>query len=149
MMVPLLGIALTGGDGGTSLMGDGTNLVQASNALDDYSYMYLNGTEPNSEISVLFRCSTGLGPSGSDSNNVIGNMSFNNVPLREKRCNGLLRPQGAPNVDKFPGVYHGQYCSQLTTSAEGVYTCTLRNSSMMDQSISVGIYFSGRSKLRI
>lgn len=127
-----------------SVMGDETNQVRASNVLDDYSYIYLN--DIHNMIAILFRCSTGLGPSGSDSNDVIGNISYNNMLLPERVCSGLMRAEGAPRVDRFPGVYHARHCSRLTISTEGVYTCTLKNSSMMNQSLRVGIYFIGRSK---
>ena len=139
-----LGVTLTGGNVGTAVMGDSTNLVQASNVLDDYSFIYLNGTE--AMTAVLFRCSSGLGPNDSDTNDVVGNIYYNNVPLTEGRCTGLVRAEGAPNVDRFPGVYHARYCSPLTINTEGIYTCTLRNSSMMNESIRVGVYFSGRSE---
>ena len=139
-----LGISLTGGDVGITMMGDNTNLVQASNILDDYSFIYLNGTE--AMTAVLFRCSSGLGPNSSYTNDVVGNIYYKNVPLTEGRCSGLVRAEGAPNVDRFPGVYHARYCSPLTISTEGIYTCTLRNSSIMNESIRVGVYFSGRSE---
>ena len=143
MHVIFLGISLTGGDVGTTVMGDGTSLVEASNVLDDYSYIYLNDNETGS---ILFRCSVGLGPIGNESNNEIGSIYYNNMPLTESMCSGLVRAEGAINIDRFPGIYHARYCGQLSTSTEGIYTCMLRNSSMMNQSIRVGVYFSARSK---
>ena len=124
-------------------MGDGTNFPSASNALDDYTYILLDGSEANNAI--LFRCSTGLGPSNADSNNVIGNLYLNNMLLTGQMCNGFVTPQG-PNNRRFPGVYQARVCGILTTSTEGVYTCTLTNSSMMDQSVSIGAYLSTRSE---
>ena len=44
------------------------------------------------------------------------------------------------------GVINLFYCGAFSTSVEGVYTCTMMNSSMMDQSVSLGVYFTGRSK---
>jgi len=124
-------------------MGDGTDLVQTSNVLDNYSVIYVNATEQNG---VLFRCVTGLGPSGSNTNDEIGNVYFNNMLLTKGKCSGFVQAEGAINVNNNPGVFNARVCRNLTTSTEGIYTCTLTNSSMMNQSMSVGVYFSGRSK---
>ena len=123
-------------------MGDGTNLVQTSNVLDNYSVIYVNATE---QERILFRCVTGLGPSGSNTNDEIGNVYFNNMLLTKRQCNGFMEVRGA-NIARHPGVFNARVCRNLTTSTEGIYTCTLTNSSMMNQSMSVGVYFSGRSK---
>ena len=141
-----LGVKLTGGTEGTIAggMGDGTNFPSASNVLDDYTYILLDGSEANDAI--LFRCATGLGPSGADSNDVIGDMYLNNMLLTDQVCNGFVIAQGTRNVHRFPGLYQARICGTLTTNTEGVYTCTLTNSSMMDQSVSIGAYLSGRSE---
>ena len=124
-------------------MGDGTNVVRSGNILKDSSVVYLNGSEQNGQI--LFRCVSGLGPSDSNNNDVIGNLYFNDTLLPDGTCNGLVMAEGANNLDRYPGVYNARLCGNLTTSTEGVYTCKLMNSSMMYQSVSVGVYFSGRS----
>ena len=141
-----LGVALTRGTEGTIAggMGDGSNVLSADNVLDDYTYILLDGSETNGAI--LFRCATGLGPNGSDSNDVIGDMYHNNVLLTDQVCNGFVIAQGVGNVARFPGVYQARVCGTLTTSKEGVYTCTLTNSSMMNQSVSIGVYLSTRSE---
>lgn len=126
-------------------MGDGTKRVLAQNVLDDYTAIYLNGTEQNGTF--IFRCASGLGPSDNNTNDVIGDIYFNNTPLTDNHCNGLVEATGAMNITRYPGVYNARVCGKLTTSTEGVYTCTLMNSSMMNESVSVGIYFEGRSKL--
>ena len=147
------GIRITGGNVGTSVMGDGSDQVLASNVLDDYSFIHLNATEINEQL--IFRCVSGLGPSGNNVNNVIGNISFNNTSLNpsiKNNCNGFVRVAGAGNIRNFPGVYNARVCSNrynFTTSEEGVYTCRLLNSSMMYQKMSIGLYFRGRSKLQI
>ena len=125
--------------------GDDTDLVQASNVLDDYTFILLDGSEQDD--SILFRCSTGLGPPGNDTNDVIGDLHYNNMPLPDGACNGFIQAEGA-DVSRFPGVYQARVCGNgtLNTSAEGVYTCTLTNSSMMDQSVRIGLYLSGRSE---
>ena len=124
--------------------GDGTNAVQARNVLDDYTYILLDGSERDNHI--LFRCSTGLGPAGNSNNDVIGNLYYNNMLLPDGMCNGFIKGEGATNVQRFPGTYNARVCGLLTTSTEGVYTCTLTNSSMMDQSVRIGLYLSGRSE---
>ena len=147
MYTSSLGVALTGGTEGTIAggMGDGSNLPRAGNALDDYTYILLNGSEVN-DTAILFRCATGLGPNGADNNDVIGDVYHNNVLLTDQLCNGFVIAQGVGNVVRFPGVYQARVCGALTTSTEGVYTCTLTNSSMMDQSVSIGVYLSTRSE---
>ena len=123
------------------MTGDGTNTVHSDNVLDDYSVIYVNGNE---QIGVvLFRCITALGPSGSDTNSVIGNLYFGNTTICT--CNGFVMGEGANNVFRHPGVYNARVCGNPTISTEGVYTCRLKNSSMMYQSVRVGVYFSGRS----
>ena len=141
-----LGVALTGGTEGTIAggMGDGSNVPRASNVLDDYSYILLDGSEFINTL--LFRCSTGLGPSSDDSNDVIGDIYYNNMLLTDQVCNGFVIAQGTGNTFRFPGVYQARTCGILTTSTEGVYTCTLTNSSMMAQSVSIGAYLTGRSE---
>ena len=153
----LLGVKLIGGtiNGGNSdgTSGSGTSgnrtddgQIQASDVLDDYSYILFDGSEESGQI--LFRCVTGLGPNGSDCNDAIGNLYHNNVALPDGECSGgFLQAEGDPDVRRYPGVYNARSCSsRLTTSAEGVYMCTLTNSSMMNQSVRIGLYFSERSK---
>ena len=144
-MLPL-GVKLIGGTEGTIAggMGDGSNFPSAANVLDDYTYILIDGSEADNAI--LFRCATGLGPSGSDSNDGIGDIYYNNVLLTDHICNGIVTTQGVGNVFNRPGVYQARICGTFTTSTEGVYTCTLTNSSMMPQSVSIGVYFSGRSE---
>ena len=100
----------------------------------------------NEIIIYWFCCSTGLGPTGNDTNDVIGDLYYNNMPLTDGVCNGFIKAEGTLNVRRFPGTYNARVCGLLTTSTEGVYTCTLTNSSMMDQSVRIGLYLSGRSE---
>ena len=143
-----LEVRLTGGTEGVIAMsqGDGTNAVQASNVLDDYTYILLDDSERDNHL--LFRCSTGLGPAGSDTNDVIGDLYYNNMLLPDGVCNGFMQTEGATDIARFPGTYNVRVCDNgiLTTSTEGVYTCILTNSSMMDQSVRIGLYLSGRSE---
>ena len=141
-----LGVALIGGTEGIIAMGmgDDTNLPSANNVLDDYTYIILNGSERDNEI--LFRCATGLGPTSPATNNDIGDLYYNNMPLTDGVCNGFIQAEGAGDIARGPGVYQARVCGLLSTNTEGVYTCTLTNSSMMDQSIRIGAYLSGRSE---
>ena len=123
-------------------MGDGSVAVQASNVLDDYTYILFDDTTRTS--GVTFRCSTGLGPTGNVTNSDLGDIYFNNMALSDGVCNGFIQPGGAGSG--APGIYNVLVCGTITISSEGIYTCTLRNSSMMDQSVRIGLYFSVRSE---
>ena len=131
------------------MMGDRSVSVQTSNVLGDYSFILLNASEQRENL--LFRCVSGLGPSRNNTNNVIGNIYFKNASLTasENNCNRFVRATGASKINQFPGVYNARVCenaSNFTTSAEGIYTCRLMNSSMMYQSMRIGLYFIERSK---
>ena len=139
-----LGVALIGGATKGNNTGGIYNGTTLSSSANDYTYILINGSEQTDAI--LFHCVTGLGPNGNDSNDVIGDMYHNNVLLTDQVCNRFVKAQGAENTFRFPGVYEARICGTLTTSTEGIYTCTLTNSSMMTQSVSIGVYFSGRSE---
>ena len=95
---------------------------------------------------ILFRCITGLGPSGS-SNEELGRVDFNDVQIPYGTCPGrVVQPLGADLIN-LVGVINVQTCSTFNVSGEGVYTCTIMNSSMVEQTVRVGVYFSVRSKL--
>ena len=47
---------------------------------------------------------------------------------------------------RYPGVINLYLCGTFTTTEEGVYSCIMMNSSMMEQTMRVGVYFSGRSE---
>ena len=148
MNFSISGVKIIGSRVGNTIMGDGSNRIQASNILDDYSVIYLNGEEFKETDQFLFRCVTGLGPTCNDNRNNCGNKNIGNFfydDLLLTNCNRFLEVRG-PNATKHPGALNAGLCGSLTTDTEGVYTCTLMNSSMMNQSMSVGIYFSGRSK---
>ena len=95
---------------------------------------------------ILARCVTGLGPSGNQGNTILGEWAFNGTPIPYGECNMnnlAIQPRGATDV---AGVIDLYQCETFTTAAEGIYACTVMNSSMMDQAMSVGVYFPGRSK---
>ena len=134
------GIKITRGNEGITDSGDGTNRIIRTNVLDDYSVIYLNGSEQSPRI--LFHCVSGL---ASITDDEFGGLYFNNMSLPYDNCNGFLLSKRA-NITIHPGVLNILLCRKLTTSTEGVYTCRLMNSSMMYQSVRVGVYFSGRSE---
>ena len=84
-------------------MGDGSNVPCTSKVLDNCTYILLDGSERDNFI--LFRCSTGLGPNGNDTNDVIGDIYLNNILLTDQVCNGFVTAQGVGNVARFPGLY--------------------------------------------
>ena len=94
---------------------------------------------------ILFRCITGLGPTGS-SNEELGRVYFNDTRVSNGTCSGrVVQLQGA-NLTNLVGVINVQTCSTFSANGEGVYTCTIMNSSMVEQTVRVGVYLPVRSK---
>ena len=132
------------------------NLISA-NALTDYSYIYARNSTPNNGAQ-LARCVTGLGPTGTDSdaNDILGGLYFNGnkIPAlapsssssSSLSCSDNLGGIQARLGGKLAGVFNFHQCGSLTTAAEGVYTCALMNSAMMNESVRFGIYLNGRSE---
>ena len=132
--------------------GDGdiiSNAIVSDNAIDDYSFVNSRDGSFSSSLQ-LARCVTGLGPSDTDGNSALGGFYFNgtavpNVPC-EDSSSPIIRqqPVGLNNL----GVINMIQCKnkQFSTSVEGIYTCVMMNSSMMNESISFGVYFSRRSE---
>ena len=126
---------------------DGTlsseDLISA-NALTDYSYINARDGDPDGDR--LARCLTGLGPASNDgpANGLLGGFSLNGNMISGSCSRDVIhiRPGGA-----IAGVINMRQCNPFSTAAEGVYTCTMMNSSMADQSIRFGVYFTGRSEL--
>ena len=134
-----LGIAVTGASDIS------TDLV-SSNQHTDYSYIPHNVMlDPHKAI---LRCATGLGPSGSDNNTVLGGWYFNGsqIPIGSN-CNGPVFEVRGATVMNNPGVISLYLCGTFTTTEEGVYSCIMMNSSMMEENMRVAVYFSGRSEL--
>ena len=130
------GIAIIGGPEST-----GSSDVSASNMIEDYSVIRPMGT------GLLFRCISGLGPT-SNNNIELGELLFGSTMIQGGGCNGpVIQPRGA-TISNFIGVINVFLCKSLSanTNSEGVYTCMMRNSSMMEESVRVGVYLSSRSK---
>ena len=122
------------------------NDIISANALTDYSYV-------NARVSVtsgtqIARCVTGLGPSAPDDNSAVGGVYFNGNRIPNVACSDSSspitrqQPAGLNNL----GVINIVQCRTLTTAIEGIYTCIMMNSSMMNKSIRFGVYFTGRSE---
>ena len=140
-LVCILGIAMTGASDIS------TDLV-SSNQIADYSFVMQPFTLDS--FNAIFRCISGLGPSGGDRNTVLGGWYLNGnqlfIPTGNPICGyDVLEVRGA-NGRNYPGVNNLYLCGAFTTTEEGVYSCIMMNSSMMEQTMRVGMYFSGRSE---
>ena len=133
---------------------DGTrdsNALNSANALTDYSYIYARNS-PGDNGAQIARCVTGLGPNGTSShaNDILGGLYFNGnkIPALAPptSCSDNSEMIQARLGGSLAGVFNFQQCGSLTTAAEGVYTCALMNSAMMNESVRFGIYFNGRSE---
>ena len=123
------------------------NAIISANALTDYSYV--NARDIVTSGVQIARCVTGLGPSAPDDNSAVGGVYFNGNRIPNVACSDsslpIIRqqPAGLSNL----GVINLVQCATLTTAVEGLYTCIMMNSSMMNESIRFGVYFTGRSEL--
>ena len=96
------------------------------------------------------RCLTGLGPTSSstNANSALGGLYFNGTMIPNS---GESASCGSDVIQVRPGsgaagVINFHQCQPFTTDYEGVYTCTVMNSAMMNESVRFGIYFNGRSE---
>ena len=93
---------------------------------------------------------TGLGPSGTsnDANGVLGGWYFNGAMMPNRGEHG---PCASDVIQARPGgltagVINIHQCGAFTIAEEGIYTCTMMNSSMMHQSVRLGVYFAVRGE---
>ena len=128
-----------------------SNALELASALTDYSYIFNATDRPDIFGVLLARCVTGLGPTDTSSgaNGVLGGWYFNGTMIRNSGEQTLcssdviqVRPGGST-----AGVINIRQCEAFSTSVEGIYTCIMMNSSMMNQSLRLGVYFTGRSEL--
>ena len=133
------------------------SLTDADDFLTDYSY--IDASDSPGDGALLARCVTGLGPNGTDNiaNSELGGWYFNGTMIPNS---GVHRECGSSATDNNPavgpiqarpgattaGVINLRQCVPFTIALEGIYTCTMRNSSMMNQSVRLGVYFTGRSE---
>ena len=131
---------------GVALIGvkpDNNDIVSA-NALSNYSYV--NTADSNSISIQIARCVSGMGPSGTDDNTALGRCYFNGTRKPFLKCvdsSAIIQPNVA---GRLTGVINILQCRALTTDVEGIYTCVLLNSLMINESIRFGVYFTGRSE---
>ena len=113
------------------------------NVLTDYSYMNTRPRDSDSNVRIA-SCMTGLGPSDKY-NDVLGGLYFNGnrVPNREACSSAIVQP--IPSTGNA-GIININQCRLFSTIAEGVYTCTMINSAMLNESVRFGMYFTGRSE---
>ena len=114
-------------------------------ALTDYSYISARDGFGNGAL--IARCLTGVAPN-STYNGVLGGLYFNGTMIPNSGEQSLcysdviqVRPEA-----NIAGVINIHQCGAFSTSVEGVYTCTMMNSSVMYQSIRFGIYLNRRSE---
>ena len=122
----------------------GHDQIVTGNLLTDYSYVTANATPG----SVIARCVTGLGPNATGDNSALGGLYFAGSRMPNKDCGSnttAIQPNGAP-ISNFVGVINLYQCGSLPTTQEGIYTCTMMTSSMISQSMRLGVYINGRSK---
>ena len=137
-----VGIALIGVVGSDGVV---NRTIVSANAISDYSYV--NDRSDNNV--QLTRCVTGLGPSGTDDNSALGGVYFNGNRIPDVECDDSSSPivlLQIAQINNWVGVMQTVQCRTFSTAAEGIYTCIMMNSSMMNESIRFGVYFTGRSK---
>ena len=128
----------------------GIALIQGGRRVSDNlltNYSYVNGNPGVSRNIFFTRCFSGLGPSGND-NGVLGGLYFNGSRI-PNNIGGSCSSQGIIQVEpgpRYAGIINMHQCEEFSTTAEGVYTYVMLNSSMMNESAKVGLYFTGRSE---
>ncbi|XP_065905199.1 cell adhesion molecule DSCAML1-like isoform X2 [Dysidea avara] len=130
--IRISGVTLTGGREST-----GFDVVTEFNIIKDYSPI-----NPKNN-GLLFRCVSGLGPT-SRNNSEFGELYFGRTIISSGECDGpAIQPRGA-TIGNYVGIINVFLCKEFTPSNEGVYNCTMKNSSMAKESVRVGVYFSNR-----
>ena len=127
------------------------SLTDATHFLTNYSYIHASDSSGNGF--VLARCLTGLGPTRmiNEASGDLGGWYFNGNMIPNSGVNQGCSTQGVGAIQARPGVSTAgvinlRQCDPFTIALEGIYTCTMMNSSMMNESVRLGVYFTGRSK---
>ena len=136
-----LGVSVT--TSGPTHSSPATDLVSA-NQLADYAYI----TTPfeTDQHGVLLRCATGVGPTSGKNNNVLGGWYFGRYQIPEIFCSFSQYGFCTFTSVYYPGIINLYLRGPLSPNEEGVYSCMMMNSSMMNQTTRVGLYLSGRSE---
>ena len=122
-----------------------TGVLTGSNNLTFGNRLYDKTTITPGSLGLVARCVTGLGPDGND-NTVLGGWYFKGSFIPNRICGGSVIQQHGALKTSDVGVVDLFQCETFSTNAEGVYTCMIINSSRMEQSMRLGVYFNGRSK---
>jgi len=110
--------------------------------LVDGSYTFGGGG-----TSLLANCVNGFGPTGQNTNNILGGWYLNGRQITHQGCNygGVVTV-----VDnEYAGISQLHQCETFTTAVEGVYLCEMFDSAFEQHSERLGVYLNGRSKLLI
>ena len=118
--------------------------LNSANAIADYSFI----TAMSGNGQMIARCVTGLGPRSSENNGNLGGLYFNGTMITNS---GGQEPCGSAVIqvrpgDSIAGLTNIHQCGAFNTDNEGVYTCAMKNSANMNESVRFGIYFTGRSE---
>ena len=113
-------------------------------------YSYVTARSGNGNGAFVARCLTGLGPTGTNTNanGLLGGLYFNGtmIPNSDEQASCSSDVNQARPGPTTAGVINFHQCEQFSITAEGVYICTMMNSSMMNESVRFGVYFTGRSE---
>ena len=122
------------------------NTIISTNALSNYSY--INASDDITSGIQIARCVTGLGPNDTQDNSALGGLHFHDSTLPIVQCDDSSSPivRQQPAGLNTLGVISMFQCRDISTAYEGIYTCVMMNSSMMNESISFGVYFTERSE---
>ena len=118
----------------------------SSNQIIDYSFV--RAPFLLDSFNAILRCASGLGPSVGGRNKALGGWYFKGaqLPVAQNSCRGPIFEVLGANSRRYPGIINLYLCGTFTTTEEGIYSCIMMNSSMMNQTMRVGVYFSGRSE---
>ena len=127
------------------------SLTDATDFLTDYSFITASDN-PGRGV-LLARCLTGLGPNGTsiNANSELGGWYFiNGTMIPNSDVHDQCGSQSLGAIQVRPGfitagVINFRQCDPFTIALEGIYTCALMNSAMMNESVRFGIYLNGRS----
>ena len=124
----------------------GNNAIISANAIGDYSY--INSRNDSYLYHYVARFVTGLGANPGDSIASSSECYFNGALLPIVACYDPTSLPVQPRVQlSKAGVLNILKCRSFTTDWEGIYTCTLMNSAMMNHTVRFGVYFDIRSEL--
>jgi len=122
-----------------------TDLVSANQLTD---YQFIIAPLQTDRGGVVLRCATGLGPPVGKNNLVLGGWYFDSSLIySELHCRSSVFRVQTASKKKYPGIINLYPCGPLSVDEEGLYSCVIMNTSMMNQTTRVGLYLSGRSEL--